>query len=166
MEGQSDMAYLALLFEGKRSFIGIASPEFFKNLLVLRVHEVEIEILHAARLQLAFEKGTDVCLGMEIRIGQLIGQNKRITRVAFGKTFPDGDLTLSAQVPVRCVKIIESARKEGIDHAAHLRFVYLAVLHGQAHTAKAEVLLHVFKAIHRISPPLDEYGFAPLFYGA
>ena len=161
MEGQSDMAYLALLFEGKRSFIGIAGPEFFKNLLVLRVHEVEIEILHAARLQLALEKGTDVCLGMEIRTGQLIGQNKRITRIAFGKTFPDGDLTLS----VRCVKIIESARKEGIDHAAHLRFVYLAVLHGQAHTAKAEVLLHVFKAIHIISPPLDEYGFAPLFYG-
>ena len=39
------------------------------------MHQVEIEIIHAAGFQLLLEEGTDVLVFLDVVAGQLVGQN-------------------------------------------------------------------------------------------
>ena len=56
---------------------------------VLGVHQVEIEIIHTAQLQLAFDKRADVLLFVEVRRGQLVGQKEFLSGIALCHTVPD-----------------------------------------------------------------------------
>ena len=50
------MMYLALFFELKRLLVCAAFLEFNKIIVVLRVHQIKIEIRHAAGFELAFKQ--------------------------------------------------------------------------------------------------------------
>ena len=76
------MAHLALGLERKRRFIGAAGLEMLKIFHALRVHQIEVEIVHAAGGELAFKKGPDVRLRFEKVRRQLVGQNIVLTRIA------------------------------------------------------------------------------------
>ena len=105
------------------------------------MHQVKIKVVHAAGLQLTFKEGTDVLLTLEIRIGQLVGQKEFAPVMTLCHAVPYGRLGLPADIAVSGVEVVEAGGDEGIRHAAEFIFVYLAVLHGQTHAAKAEVAM-------------------------
>ena len=50
-------------------------------LFVLRVHEVKVEVVDLAERKLLHQKRADVLLLLEIRLGQLIRQEKALARI-------------------------------------------------------------------------------------
>ena len=56
MKRNAEMLYLSLFFEFQPRFVRPATFEFPENLLVLRVHQIEIEIFQPARFQLFLEQ--------------------------------------------------------------------------------------------------------------
>ena len=150
VEREAHMADPALGFQRKGGLVGAAGLELFKIVGVLGVHQVKIKVVHAAGLQLAFKKRADVSLGLEIAVGQLVGQTVGLAGVAAGQTLFQGQLTLAANVTVGGVKIVESLRQKLVHHAGGLGNVHLVVVHRQAHTAKAEILFHFIHLLHYI----------------
>ena len=73
MKGYAQMADLALAYEILRLFVGAA---FFIMAVIPRMlgmHQVKIEIFHAAGGELAVEQGRDVLGGTEIVFAQFVG---------------------------------------------------------------------------------------------
>ena len=109
------------------------------------MHEVEIKIVHAARFELHLKERADVRLRLEAGIGELISEDEALPRVAFGNCLADGGLTLPADVDMRRVKVVKTVLHESVGHPLELLDVHLSVLHGQAHTAEAEILFYFRK---------------------
>ena len=65
MEGNAEMADFALRFQFKCRFVGFALPVMLKISGALGVHEVEIEILNTAGIQLLLKQRTDILPGFE-----------------------------------------------------------------------------------------------------
>ena len=160
MEGNPDMPDLSLLFQVERRLIGAAAPELFKIFTRLRVHQIEVEILHAACLELALKEGTDVLLFLEIGLGQFVGENERLARMALDEAVAQRRLALARKIAVRRIEVVEALGQEGVDHALELRVIDLAPLHRQAHAAEAEIFMYVFKH------PLSSLCFCRLFHAA
>ena len=139
------MAHLPLLFQGKGRLISAAALKVLEDLRALGVHQIVIEIFHAAGGKLALKQRTDVLL-LEIKIGQLVGQRIPVAGITAGQTFLQRQLALALQIAVGGVEIGEARFQKGIHHAAGLRDVHFLLLHGQAHKAEAEISL---ERIHR-----------------
>ena len=140
VEGEPDAAHLPLCFEGKRRLIGAAALVLFKVVTILRVHEIEVEVLHAARLKLAFEEGADVLLLIKKVVGELIGEDIFFAGIARGEAGFYRRLALPFEVSVCRVEIVEPCGKEGVHHLGELCKVDFLPLHGKAHAAEAEIL--------------------------
>ena len=140
VEGEPDAADLPLCFESKRRLIGAAALVFFKVVAILRVHEIEVEVLHAARFKLTLEEGADVLLFVEIVVGELIGENVFFAGIARGEAGFYRRLALPFDVSVRRVEIVEPCGKEGVHHLGEFFKVDFLPLHGKAHAAEAEIL--------------------------
>ena len=119
------MADLALGLQGEGRLIGPAIPEVAEVPGMLRVHQVEIEVLHAAGLQLALKEGADVCLGLEVAAGELIRQHIAVSGVAAGETVPQGRLALALQIAVGGVEVVKARLQKCVYHLTHLDLVYL-----------------------------------------
>ena len=146
VEGNAHMAHLPLLFQGKGRLISAAALKVLEDLRALGVHQIVIEIFHAAGGKLALKQRTDVLLLLEIEIGQLVGQRIPVAGITAGQTFLQRQLALALQIAVGGVEIGEARFQKGIHHAAGLRDVHFLLLHGQAHKAEAEISL---EHIHR-----------------
>ena len=72
------------------------------------VKQIVVKILYTAGFQLGFQQGTDFFLGGEEVSGKLIGQNVLVPRVTGSQAFPDGGLTLAADVAVGGVEVVEA----------------------------------------------------------
>ena len=95
-------------------------------------------------------KRADVRLLHEIGVRQLVCQHVAVAGVAAGKTGLQSQLTFAVEIAVCRVEVVEARLQKSVHHAAGLRGVYLAVLHGQPHIAKTEILLD---PIHRTALP-------------
>ena len=144
VEGDADVADLPLGLERKSRLIGAVRLEILKDLRALRVHQIIVEIVHAAGRQLLLEHGADVRLGVEEVFRQLVRQQKALARIAAGETVAERQLALALQIAVRRVKIVEARVQKRIHHAAGLRRVHFLSLHRQAHKTEAEFSLELF----------------------
>lgn len=144
VEGETDMADLALGLEVERRLIRAARLELLKILGILGVHEVKVKIIHTAGRKLARKERADVGLGFKKASGQLIGQDIAFARVTAGQAGPERRLASAADVAVRGVKIVEALRQKCIDHLLCLGKIDLLALHGQPHTAEAEIPFDFF----------------------
>ena len=112
----------------------------------LGVHQVEIEIVHPAGLQLALKEGPDVLLRLKEVGGELVGQDVLLPGIAAGEAGLQRPLALALQVAVGGVEVVEARAQEGVDHFRRLRDVDLFALHRQAHESKAKILFDVLHA--------------------
>ena len=140
MEGEADAAHLPLCLERERRLIGAAALVLFKVVAILCVHEIEVEVFHAAGLELAFKEGTDILLFVEVIGREFIRKDVIFSRITRGQRRFQGGFTLAFKIPVRRVEIVEPGGEEGIHHLGELFHVHFLPLYGQAHTAEAEIL--------------------------
>lgn len=145
VEGDAYVADEALLLQGEGGLIGPAALELGEVAAALGVHQIEVEVVHAAGGQLAAEEGLDIRLGLEIGVGELVGEEKAVPGIAAGQRLPDGQLALAADVAVGGVEIVEAGVQEGVHHLLGLPDVHLFFDHGQAHHAEAEVAVDLRK---------------------
>lgn len=110
VEGEADMADLALGLEVERRLIRAARLELLKILGILGVHEVKVKIIHTAGRKLARKERADVGLGFKKASGQLIGQDIAFARVTAGQAGSERRLASAADVAVRGVEIVEALR--------------------------------------------------------
>ena len=108
VEGEADVANPALRLQHERRLIRAALLEVVIVDKTLRVHQIEVEILDAADLELALEKRADVCLGLEIVRRQLVGQDVLLARIAACQAGLERLFALALDVAVRSVKIVEA----------------------------------------------------------
>ena len=139
------MANFSLRFQFQRRFVGPAAGIFLEPRPALGVHQVEVKIVYSADLQLRLEQGPDFRLGFKEVVGQLVGQNVPIPGIPGGEAGFDGLLTLTADVAVGRVKIVEARRQKGIHHPGGLGNVHLVADHGQSHHAKTKSFLNFRK---------------------
>ena len=110
------------------------------------MHEIKVEILHAADFELAFEEGADIRLLLKKVVGKLVCEQIFRSVAAARQAFAERDLALSGKIAVRGIEIIEARVDEGIDHLRKFFVVHVAVFQKrQAHTAEAEVLFDLGK---------------------
>ena len=138
------MADLALGLELEGRLVGMTLFIVAVIARALGVHEIKVEVINAAGLQLALEEGPDIRLCLEKVAGQLVGEDVLFARIAAGQAGLERRLALALNVAVRGVEIVEARFEERVHHAAGFGRVDLRAVHGQAHTAEAEVLLNVF----------------------
>ena len=103
------MADFALGLQGKGRFIGPAGLEMVVVGEALGVHQVEVEILHAAGLELGLKQRADVRLALEKTVGELVGEGKTVPGVAAGQALPQGQLALALEVAVGYGGIIRTS---------------------------------------------------------
>ena len=156
VEADAEVADLSLRFQLEARLVRLAAHKLRVIVLVLRVHQIEVEVVHAAPCELLLEERADVLLLLKIRIGQLVGQNERFARMTLDHACADRGLRLAAEVPVRRVEIVEPRVQKRVGHFAELRRVHLAVTHRQPHTAEPEIAVNLRKEFvdcHALCPP-------------
>ena len=139
MEGNPKMTDQPFLLKGVGGFVCLASFEFLIVVFILRVHQIEIKVIHAAPGKLLFKKRTDILLLLEIRISQFIGQKKLTPVISFRHAVTDRRFRLPADIAVRRVKVIKPGFDKGICHPAKLLVIDLVAVHRQPHTTEAEI---------------------------
>ena len=142
MEGDAEMADQSFLLQRIAGLISLTALILLVVVPVLGVHQVEVEIIYPAKLQLAFNKRADVLLPVEVRRGQLVGQKEFLSGIALCHTVPDRCFRQPTQICMGCIEVVESGFDEGIRHPAKLLIVHAAALHGKAHAAEAEVSVY------------------------
>ena len=145
VERQPHMADLALRLQLQRRLIRVAFLVVIVVVAVLRMHQVEVEIIDAANLQLLVKHHADVLLRLEIAFRQLVGQEIFFTRITAGQTMLQRLLATAADIAVRRVEVVETTFDKQIRHAADLLQIDLPVLHGETHAAKAKLLFDFWK---------------------
>ena len=154
VEGDTHMAQLALRLHGESGLIGPAALELLKVAAVLGVHQIEVEIIHAADVQLGQDEGAHVGLGLEVGIGELVGEQILAAVIARGEALAEYLLALAAVVAVGGVEVVEAGAEEGVHHLLHLGDIDFAVGHGEAHAAEAEIAVDLREegiGFHRIT---------------
>ena len=152
MEGKSDLSDLSLLFQTGNVIKAAKALHGGIGRGVDVVHQIIIEIVDAALLELLRKDALLIALLLQVHTGQLACQKEALARVALDQRFADNVLALEAMVHISRVEIAKSARQEGVNHATDLWHVHrlrvVCVKHGQAHHAKS-------KFFHHISFPFD-----------
>ena len=139
VERNAEVADLALFFELQHRLICAALLEILENFGILRVHQIEVEVVHAADFQLALKKWPDVLLLFKIRHRQLVCQNVGLARIAARQAGLDGLFAFALQIAVGGVKIVKARVQKRIYHFTGLLQIDLFSLHGKAHVTEAKV---------------------------
>ena len=87
VEGNAEMANFSLVPQRHDRFIGVHLLVLGKQILILGVHQVKIEIIYAAGFQLLLEEGTDVLVFFNVAAGQLVGKDVCFPGIAGGQAF-------------------------------------------------------------------------------
>lgn len=98
MERDSEVTDLPFLFQLQRSFISTAFFKESKIVRALRMHQIEVKIIHAARLQLTLKKRTDVLFRFKKEIRQFIGEYVSVAGITACQAFAESRLAESSQV--------------------------------------------------------------------
>ena len=143
MEGKADVPDLSLRLELLQLGEGVAAAKMVVVVGGDGMQQVNVEILHPAGGQLAFEQRADVRLGLEKAAAELVGKPVGMPRVAAGQAGAQGGLTLAVQVAVGGVKVAEPPLQKPVHHAADLVGIHgvrgaVVLAHRQAHHAKAQ----------------------------
>ena len=137
------MADLSLFLQLESRLVGPAGLEILKKLVGLRMQQIKVEVFHAAVFQLLREELADALRAhLEHAVGELVGNQVALARVAAGQAGPQCLLALAAMVAVGRVKIVEAVLQEIVDHGRHLFDINLSVLFRQSHAAESEILLY------------------------
>ena len=147
MKRDAEMTDLALLFKRISRLIGVAALKLFIHNRVLRVHEVEVKIIHTACFKLTVKQWYDVILTLKIRSGELVGQRVFAARVFACKTLTDGCFALALNVSVCSIKIGQSRIKEHLYHLGKLFGVDFVFIHGKTHTTEPEIIRYFRKKL-------------------
>ena len=154
VEGNAEMANFSLVPQRHDRFIGVHLLVLGKQILILGVHQVKIEIIYAAGFQLLLEEGTDVLVFLNVVAGQLVGQNVRLPGITGSQALFQRDLALAVKIAVGGVKIVEAVREKHVHHFGGFFKIHFLALHGKAHTAKTKIFLHFVKTgLHIGIPP-------------
>ena len=157
VEGDAHMAHLALRLQPERRLVCMALPEMGIVPRPLRVHQIKVEVFHAAGRQLALKEGPDVRLGLEEVGRQLVRQDVALPGIAAGETLPQRRLALALQIAVGGVEIVEARVQKGVHHLFRLRDVHVLAVHRQPHAAEAAALT-VVEGAYACHPALwDSY---------
>ena len=153
------MAYAAALFlldeviDDAPLGIGVHRQRVFIDV----VHQIKIEILNAAFLELILEHGGGVVGFAELMAGEFCRQIEALPRMA-GERAPHDQLGQPAVIGIGGVKVVHALLDGPVDHFIDLLFIDRAVRQrGQAHRAKAELReRQILKSIvnHRMFLPL------------
>ena len=163
VERQAHVAQFAFLLQLVRHFIGVAGLVLFVVPAVLGVHEIEVEILHAADLQLLVHERADIRLGLEVTVGKLVRQQELASVMTRGNALPYRLFALPVDVAVSGIEVVEARFYERVSHAAGLGYVHLIACHGQAHAAKAKIAPYLREKpvlFHIALPANETYIFA------
>ena len=145
VEGDTEVLDLTLFLEFEGGLVSAARLIFFEELLILRVHEVEVEVFDATASELGFEEGADVLVFFEEGGGELIREDVAFAGVTGGEAFLQRLFAFTADVIVCGIEIIEAVFEEGIDHFREFDIVDGFAVHREAHAAEAEVFLVIGK---------------------
>ena len=149
VERDAEMSDLPLCLESISYLIGIATLEFREDILVLRMHQIEIKVIYTAGLELTFKKRPDFFFLIKVMGRKLVGENIPFTGIPAGEAFLQCRLALTSHITVSRIEIVEAPLQKHIYHFLHLGGIYLFVTHGQAHTAKAQFLVNLrIKLLH------------------
>ena len=85
MKENAEMTDFALGLQHKGWFISTAFLKMTVSVLSLRVHEIEIKIVHATCLQLALEERANICFGSGEAADQLVRQNVMVAGIMAGQ---------------------------------------------------------------------------------
>ena len=100
------------------------------------MHEVEVEVVHAAGAQLVLDERADVPAALEAVGGELVREQELGAVVAGGERLREA----AGVVGARGIEVVEAPVEEGVHHLRERGNVDGAVLElGQAHAAKAEL---------------------------
>ena len=103
------------------------------------MHQIKIEILNAAFLELILEHGGGVVGFAELMAGEFCRQIEALPRMA-GQRAPHDQLGQPAVIGIGGVEIVHALLDGRIDHLIDLFFVDRAVgQRGQTHRAKAQL---------------------------
>ncbi len=116
------------------------------HLVVCRVYgmgQQQIEVLHAAGIELLLEHLADGRGIAERAVSELVHEEEALARMTLYEALAQCDLGLAAKVDVRGVKVVEPRLEEAVEHLVAKLEVGLATPHWQAHGPKAEASLEL-----------------------
>ena len=120
MKENAEMTDFALGLQHKDWFISTAFLKMTIRVLSLRVHEIEIKIVHAACVQLALEERANICFGSGEVADQLVRQNVMVAGIMAGQAGLQRQFTLALNIAAGRVEVIEACVQKSVYHA--LRF--------------------------------------------
>ena len=120
MKENDEMTDFALGLQHKGWFISTAFLKMTVSVRFLRVHEIEIKIVHVACVQLALEERANICFGSGEVADQLVRQNVMVAGIMAGQTGLQRQFTLALNIAAGRVEVIEACVQKSVYHA--LRF--------------------------------------------
>ena len=120
MKENAEMTDFALGLQHKDWFISTAFLKMTIRVLSLRVHEIEIKIIHAVCVQLALEERANNCFGSGEVADQLVRQNVVVAGIMAGQAGLQRQFTLALNIAAGRVEVIEACVQKSVYHA--LRF--------------------------------------------
>ena len=159
VEGDADVPDAALRFQLPGHGEGVAGAVFGIILRVHGVHQVKVEVVHPAGLQLREKQGPNFLLAFEKAVGELVRQQVTFAGVAVGQAVAQSGLAFAVQVTVSGVEVAKARGQKIVHHAAGLFVIHLAgrvggrAGEGQAHAAKPQ-LFGSKQFFHGKEPPL------------
>ena len=145
VEGDADVpdAALRLQLPGHRE--SIAGAVFGIIYRVHGMHQVEVEVVHPAGLQLGEKQGPDLLLAFKKAVGELIRQQVALAGVAAGQAVAQGGFAFAVQVAVGGVEVAQARVHKIVHHAAGFFQVHITgrvgggTGEGQAHKAEPQL---------------------------
>ncbi len=108
METDAHMPDPAFFFQFKCCFISTAPLELVIICQALGMHQIKIEIIHTAPLQLFLEEWADILLFLKIRFRQFVRQQKTLPGIPARQAVPDRQFRFPVEIRMGRVKIIEA----------------------------------------------------------
>ena len=145
VERNTHVLHLSRRFQLERMLVRVAFFIFLEYAFALRVHQIKIEILHPAGLELFFKQRQNILFFLKKACGKFVRQNETLPRISLCDTLADRRFALPAEIYPRRIEIIKAFRHKDIDHLRKLPEIDFVSLHRQTHTAEPEILFHLFE---------------------
>ena len=162
VEGDGDMADLALLLHPAQEGKGIQPAAFFIIALVEAVEEVIVEKVDAAGRQLPLEKGGEIVGALHHPDGQLVCNLKAVPRIPLHQALAQGCLAHAAVVGLGRIEIQAPSLDEAVHQRAGLFHIDALVVVGvqQRQTQKSiPQIAHIIHILPRAAARLTVRHF-------
>ena len=116
VEGKADMPYLSFGFQLLCYLECVGALILVVIITGQRMHQVKIEVVHAAGLELFFKQRTYIFFRVEAAVRQFVRKHERFAGISRGDAFFDHPLARAAVIDSRGIKIIETRFHELVHH--------------------------------------------------